>query len=306
MNLREWALPLYTILMELAAGALLILWTIRLVSLPRLGRKKLDRIVRNPLLVILFTIFVAMIGAHFHLSRPYFSFLAILNFRTSWLSREIVFTILFFLTTGYLWYLQWFDRGQPAVKDALGWIALAFGFAATYCMSRIYLLPTQTAWNTPITILSFYVTTLLLGVMTMACLLIMDLKFAEAREPTTVEARNEIIHKALAWFVGLAMAGALAASAISLYQIEHLGNGDETAQMSLQLLLQLYQALIGMRFILIVTGIGALAVCAYLVNRRNRPVTEMMVPVYMACLLVMVGEIIGRFLLYATHVRVGI
>jgi anaerobic dimethyl sulfoxide reductase subunit C (anchor subunit) len=247
-----------------------------------------------------------MIGAHFHLSRPYFSFLAILNFRTSWLSREIVFTILFFLTTGYLWYLQWFDRGSPPLKDALGWIALAFGFAATYCMSSIYLLPTQTAWNTPITILSFYVTTLLLGVMTTACLLIMDLKFAEAREPATVEARNTIIHKALVWFVGLTIVGLLGAVAISLYQIAHLSAGDETAQISLQLLLQVYQALIGMRFILVITGIGTLAICAYLLNRRNRPATEMMVPVYLACLLVMVGEIIGRFLLYATHVRVGI
>jgi DMSO reductase anchor subunit len=74
----------------------------------------------------------------------------------------------------------------------------------------------------------------------------------------------------------------------------------------LQLLLQLYRALIGMRFLLIIAGIGVLAACAYLVNRRSRPATEMMVPVYMACLLVMVGEIIGRFLLYATHVRVGV
>lgn len=306
MNLREWALPLYTILMEVAVGALLILWIIRLVSLPTLRREKLDRIVRNPLLVILFTIFVAMIGAHFHLSRPYFSFLAILNFRNSWLSREIVFTILFFLTAGYLWYLQWFDRGRPAVKDGLGWVALGFGFAATYCMSHIYLLPTQTAWNTPLTILSFYVTTLLLGVMTMACLLIMDLKFAEAREPETVEARKTIIQKALTWFVTLAVVGLIGAIAISIYQVEHLQAGDETAQMSLQLLLQIYRVLFGMRFILIVTGITALAACSYLIVQRHRPATEMMVPVYMACLLVMVGEIIGRFLLYAAHVRIGV
>ncbi len=306
MNLREWALPVYTILMEVATGALLILWTIRLLSQARLGREKLDRIARNPLLVILFTIGVAMIGAHFHLSRPYLSFLAILNFGSSWLSREIVFTILFFLTTGYLWYLQWFEKGSPAMKDALGWIALLLGFAATYCMSSIYLLPTQTAWNTPITILSFYVTTLLLGVMTMACLLIMDMKFAEVREPATVEARDVIIHKALAWFVALAIVGVVAAAALSLYQIQYLRNGDETAQLSLELLLGLYRPLIGMRFTLIILGVITLAVCAYLINRRNRSATEMMVPIYLACLLVMIGEIIGRFLLYATHVRVGI
>jgi len=306
MNLREWALPVYTILMELATGALLMLWTIRALSRSKLRREEMDRIIRNPLLVILFTVVVAMIGAHFHLSRPYLSILAALNFRSSWLSREIVFTVLFFLSTGYLWYLQWFVTGRPVLKDAFGWIALMFGFAATYCMSWIYLLPTQTAWNTPFTILSFYVSTLLLGVMTMACLLIMDMKFAEVREPATVQARNAIVHSALVWFVGLAIVSVIAATTINLYQIQYLRSGDETAQMSLQLLLELYRALFGIRFVLMLAGIGTLAISAYLIVRRNKPATEMMIPVYVSCLLVLIGEIIGRFLLYATHVRVGI
>jgi DMSO reductase anchor subunit len=33
---------------------------------------------------------------------------------------------------------------------------------------------------------------------------------------------------------------------------------------------------------------------------------SLMSPVYLSCLLIMVGEIIGRFLFYATHVRVGL
>jgi len=33
MNVREWALPIYTILMQLAAGSLLFLWILRAVKL---------------------------------------------------------------------------------------------------------------------------------------------------------------------------------------------------------------------------------------------------------------------------------
>jgi DMSO reductase anchor subunit len=33
---------------------------------------------------------------------------------------------------------------------------------------------------------------------------------------------------------------------------------------------------------------------------------SLLLPVYLSCLLILVGEIIGRFLFYATHIRVGI
>ena len=100
MNVREWALPIYTILMQLAIGSLLILWIIRWLASPKFSPGEMDRIIRNPILVIFFTVTTAMTGSQFHLSKPFHSFYAVLNFKTSWLSREIVFTILFFLALG--------------------------------------------------------------------------------------------------------------------------------------------------------------------------------------------------------------
>ena len=40
MNLREWALPVYTILMQLAVGALFSLWVIRALSSAKYGERK--------------------------------------------------------------------------------------------------------------------------------------------------------------------------------------------------------------------------------------------------------------------------
>jgi hypothetical protein len=40
--------------------------------------------------------------------------------------------------------------------------------------------------------------------------------------------------------------------------------------------------------------------------KKSKALTELVTPVYLACLLAMVAEILGRFLFYATHVRLGV
>ena len=85
MNVREWALPVYTVLMQLSVGALFTLWMIRSRGLKHHADDVIDRIFRKPVLVVFLTIALAMIGSHYHLSRPYLSFLAVLNFGSSWL-----------------------------------------------------------------------------------------------------------------------------------------------------------------------------------------------------------------------------
>jgi DMSO reductase anchor subunit len=49
-----------------------------------------------------------------------------------------------------------------------------------------------------------------------------------------------------------------------------------------------------------------LALAIYLHTREQKPVRDLLLPTYITCLLVMVGEILGRFLFYAIHVRTGI
>jgi DMSO reductase anchor subunit len=178
MNLREWALPVYTILMQLAIGALFSLWVIRTLSDSKYGKEKMDQITTVPVLIIFSTIVLAMIGSHFHLSKPFLSFLAIRNFRYSWLSREIVFTIFVFIFTGLLLFMLRFGKGYHRLKLGLGWGAILAGFATVYCMASIYLLPTQIAWNSFATIISYYAVMLLLGTTSLIVILLMDLRFS--------------------------------------------------------------------------------------------------------------------------------
>jgi anaerobic dimethyl sulfoxide reductase subunit C (anchor subunit) len=306
MNIREWTLPVYTILTQLAAGALLVLWVIRTLGNSKYGRGEVDWIIRIPILIILITVIAGITGAHFHLSRPYLSFLALRNFHTSWLSRELVFNLFFIFAVGCLCTLLWFGNGHNKLITVLGWVAILFGFATDYCMSRVYLLPSQPAWNSPLTSVSFLETTLLLGVMTVPVLLIMDLKFSKSQQQENQSIRPRIIQGSFDWLAVIAVVMVIVIAVLNYFQISSLRAGNESAQTSLGLLLELYQPLLVIRYALLFVGVGWLGSAVVLSHSRREAAEELVVPVFIACLLVMIAEILGRFLFFAIHVRIGI
>ncbi|MGE5461935.1 MAG: dimethyl sulfoxide reductase anchor subunit family protein [Syntrophothermus sp.] len=306
MNVREWALPVYTILMQLAVGSLLVLWLIRRLAASRFSPQQIDYIVRNPIMVIAFTAAVAMIGAHFHLSRPFHSYLAVLNFKSSWLSREIVFSVLFFLTNTGLLYLTFFKTHLRSLITVLGWLAILFGTVLVYCMARIYLIPTQVAWNSTTVILSFYITTLMLGCMAIACLMVLDLKFAEITRSENVQLRIDVIRYSFSSLTLLTIFLVAFSIAVLYTQMYLLAQGGLIARTSLDLLLDLYLPLFVIRIVFLLFATGLLMIAVYRIRRLRLSPQGLFMPVYISCLLIMVGEIIGRFLFYATHIRVGI
>lgn len=306
MNVREWALPVYTILMQLAVGAFAILWLIRLLTKSKFSAQEIDRIISNPMLVIAFTSVVAMGGAHFHLSKPFHSYLAVLNFKSSWLSREIVFSVLFFLTTMSVLYLTYFQTHRRKLITGLGWLAILLGTILIYCMARIYMIPTQASWNSPTVIVSFYTTTLLLGIMAIACLMVLDLKFSEIKKASDVELRAQVIHYSLGGLTALTVALVALSFAIIYIQIRLLAQGDLIARTSLSLLLDIYLPLFLLRLTFLIYASVSLTHATIRMYRLKSPPQNLMTPVYLSCLLIIIGEIIGRFLFYAMHIRVGL
>jgi anaerobic dimethyl sulfoxide reductase subunit C len=306
MNVREWALPVYTILMQLATGALLALWILRWLASSKFSQSEMDRIIRNPILVILFTIIVAMGGSHFHLSKPFYSFYAVRNFHTSWLSREIVFTLIFFLTLVLLWTLSRYMKDYRKLITALGWAAISLGFVMVYSMARIYMLPTQVAWNSSSVIVSFFATSCLLGTMTIACLLVLDLKFVEIQKADDVEIRVQVIKYSMFWLALTAVIAAVISMAVTVYQLYMLGIGDAIAQTSLKLLFEFYTPLLVLRLISLIIAPCWMCYAVFRMQKAGSSPRGLTIPIYMSCLLILIGEIIGRFLFYATHIRIGI
>jgi DMSO reductase anchor subunit len=70
--------------------------------------------------------------------------------------------------------------------------------------------------------------------------------------------------------------------------------------------LHLYPWLFGLRFFVMVAGFIVFAFAFLWSIRRQKVFSSLLVPIYVTFLLVMVGEILGRFLFYASHVRLGL
>ncbi|MBN8579164.1 MAG: dimethyl sulfoxide reductase anchor subunit [Anaerolineae bacterium] len=306
MNVREWALPVYTILMQLAVGAFAILWLIRYLAGSKFSAQEIDHIISNPILVIAITAVVAMGGAHFHLSKPFHSFLAVLNFKSSWLSREIVFSVLFFIATISVLYLTYFQTHRRRLISILGWMAIIFGFILIYCMARIYLIPTQVAWNSTTVIFSFYTTALMLGGMAISTLMVLDLKFAEIQKADDVDLLAQVIRYSYGGLTALTVVLVALSLTIIYVQIHLLTQGDLIARTSLSLLIDIYLPLFLLRLIFLIYASTSLIYAVIRMYRLKSPPQNLMMPVYLSCLLILVGEIIGRFLFYATHIRVGL
>jgi anaerobic dimethyl sulfoxide reductase subunit C (anchor subunit) len=295
------------VLIQLAAGALLIFWVIRARFYASYESSELDRVSRVPVTILFLTVSLAIVGAHFHLSRPLFSVFAVRNFGRSWLSREIVFTVCFFLTMAALAGMQWFVPGRQRLKTWLGWLAILFGLATIYCMARIYMLPTQIFWNSSTEVFANYGTAFILGSVVLSAILLMDLNFAYEQDPENSRIHERDIARALGTLCLISALALILTLLVEISQITSLCvDCDESAKTSLELLFDLYQPLFVIRLALSILGVGWLIIHVARIAKNGDSPRHLIGPAYLASSMVLVGEVLGRFLFYAMHVRIGI
>lgn len=306
MNIREWTLPAYTILTQLSVGALLVIWVIRALNINEFGSEKTDQAIKIPVLILFSTAIFAIIFAHFHLSRPYLSFLALRNIGSSWLSRELLANLIYVIFLGLLLASLWSIKARNNTITFLGWLAILCGFITEFCMSRIYLLPSQPAWDSLLTPISFLMTTFLLGVLTVPLLFTMDLIFKKAQGQESAVINSQLIDRSLGKLAILAVTLCILMVTIVSLQIALLFSGNAAAQTSLDLLLNIYQPLLIIRLVFLFIGAGWLSFVAARHHHIKLAAESLILQAFITCLLVLVAEILGRFLFFAIHVRVGI
>ncbi|MBN2550633.1 MAG: dimethyl sulfoxide reductase anchor subunit [Anaerolineales bacterium] len=120
-------------------------------------------LVEDLLLCIVLITAVGVIASLFHLGTPVEAWRSLANLRTSWLSREILFTMLFGAAGVICAGLYQFNIVNAALRSLAVWGAAILGVLMVYSMGRVYLLHTVDAWNSPATLLSFFAAALLLG-----------------------------------------------------------------------------------------------------------------------------------------------
>jgi anaerobic dimethyl sulfoxide reductase subunit C (anchor subunit) len=167
MTTQDWPVVLFQISFQGGVGAFLVLGVMHTLSH---FRHEYEREYTRIALVGFGTVFalvgIGLILSWFHVTQMLRVFTSAQNLGSSWMAREVVFSVAFLgmvaVTIGLLLI--------PQVPHSfrLGWGILTglVGLMAVTSMGMIYMLNTRPAWNTPSTMMTFLTTTALLGLLT--------------------------------------------------------------------------------------------------------------------------------------------
>ncbi len=307
MELREWALILFTILAQMSVGSFVVLGIMHFFVQRNAGAQEADRMTDRALMAIGPVLVLGLTASIFHLGSPLNAPRAVSNLATSWLSREIMFGVLF-AALGFLFaILQWRKIGSITHRTVLGWVTALVGLALVFSMARVYMLETQPAWNTISTPVLFFVTTFLLGSLAIGTALVANFMYLKNKEPGCAETQCNLLGGTMRW---------IAIASIVLLGIElitiPLQTGSLTssavpqAVASVAMYMNQFGVLFALRLILVFLGAGVFALFVYrnaLTTGREQVIGYL---VFGAFALVLVAELIGRYLFYATQVKIGI
>jgi anaerobic dimethyl sulfoxide reductase subunit C len=273
----EWPLLLFTLLSQAAVGLYLAVVIVReLRARTEAGAAGAVHETRIPSLVTGGLMAVAVVLSLMHLGTPSGAYRALLNLGNSWLSREILMSILF----GGLWLLAFVLELRGVGGLWLGRLAALAGAVLVWVMARLYMASVIPAWMSAYTLVAFAATTLVLGGLLM---------LAIRPRPEGVSPVGPV----------LVLAGvAVQLIGFPVY-VAGLGRGVDAARESLALLMDVWQPALWANLGLV----AATAVVAAVIWQRKRVSPAM---AYGVLLLGVAGEALARVLFYAMGVPIGI
>jgi anaerobic dimethyl sulfoxide reductase subunit C (anchor subunit) len=305
MNIREWALILFTLLAQMSVGAFIGLGVIYFFVKRKAGEEQADRFSDRALLAIWPVMGLGLLASLLHLGNPLNAYRAVTNLDTSWLSREILFGLLFAALGFAFAILQWRKIGSPALRNSLAVIAAIFGALLVLSMAMVYMLPTMPSWNTVVTPLSFFTTTLMLGALALGTAFAVNYAYIRKKDPGCEEAQCSLLRGTMRWIaiVTVVLVGVQLVM-MPLYVASLAASGTTAALASANLLIGKFGLASALRLILVFVGAAVFGVFLY--QKALSPGQEKIMAnyAYGAFVLVFVAEILGRFLFYATHVQI--
>ncbi len=303
---KDWALIAFTILAQMAVGSFVVLGVVHFFAARKSGLEQADRLSDRALLAIGPVLVLGIVASFFHLGTPMNAWRAVANVGSSWLSREILFNVLFAVVGGLFALMQWRKLGSIAVRRGLAWLAAAIGLALVFSMSQVYALRTVPTWDNAATIVTFLTTTFLLGSLAMGAAFVANYVYVQRKNLGCADVQCGLLRDSLRWITIAAVVLLGVEFVVVPVYVAYLAAGSETARESAALFSNQYGVIFFLRLALVFLGAGVLSVFVYrnaLSTGRERIMGNM---AYLAFVLVLVAEVLGRFLFYAAYARVGL
>lgn len=306
MNAHDWALIAFTILVQMSVGSMWVLLIARLYANRKYGVEAADRLSDRALLALVVVVVLAFAASLFHLGDPFNAYRAVINVGTSWLSREILFGVTFALLAVVYALMQWRKIGSIGLRNVIAWLAALVGLVLVYCMARVYMVQSQPAWNSWATMVSFFTTAFLLGALAMGVAFVANYSYMQTKQPGCADEQCILMRETLRW-VALAALILLGVELVVLpIYLVALASGSATGLASVKLMAGSYGWMLALRVLLVFLGAGVFGLFLYqntMSVGKEKAVQSM---AYLAFLVVLAAEVLGRVLFYVSHVRLGI
>ncbi len=215
------------------------------------------------------------------LGQPFSSYNAILNVGSSWLSREILFAGGFaVIAVAYAAALK-FEFMNENMKNALLWVGSLLGLVAVFVMARVYTFSIVPAWNSPNVYVDFLAAAVTMGGVLFWAFSTKELAEASGKILALTILAVAIIQVSVAvpYLVGLALESGT--SAVTAAILSNMG------------------IVLFFRWLLVLVGAGALMLPS-VVARKSTAI------VYGAAVVLIVGQVLGRYVFYASGIIPGI
>lgn len=287
----EWQLVFFTILTQMAVGTF-TLWGVTAMALPTTNLF-LDGLYTYTLLImVLASLALGTLSAGLHLGSPSHAVFSISNLRSSWLSREALLGGSFGLI-GLVLLIRRLRGFSYSILDGFFILAgVICGLALVFGISRLYMLRTVPAWNNLGTPITFFTTSLQLGIVATA---VVSVRLAVSNH---VDVSSEFFSRLLTLSILLTLLFGAFQLGISFFVSLYLINRGGAAAESVRLLWTKLRTLLIYRFATLLLGAGILTLSLAI---QLSPVS-----LFLAFGLILTSEVFGRFLFYWYYRREGI
>ena len=307
MAVTEMPLAIFTFLMQLSIGAFIATEVVRAVGAKQSGSDKTAATLNKVIYAAFVLAIAGLLASFFHLKVPMHAPYALMNFASSWMTREIWFAVAFIVLMFVYCIVLLRKVGSGGVRLGIAVITAIVGLTLVFCMANAYMNPTHPAWDMPSTILTFYATTFLVGP-SFAAAAISLLAAADAKKASgNGELLGSLQSSALVFSAAAGMVAlALTSIATTVGVCDLSSSGDYAALASVACLVGEYDALFIARMVLAFAGVLCAGIALYvnLKKASTQPYADTWAIV--ACVLLIVAELIGRNLFYAAAVQIGI
>jgi anaerobic dimethyl sulfoxide reductase subunit C (anchor subunit) len=306
MRIQDFALITFTILMQLSVGAFVVLAFARLYATRKANVNEANRLSDRALYWIVPIVILGLLASLLHLGNPLGAYRAVNNFGTSWLSREITFSVAFTLLAFLYTLLQWRKILSVGLRNVLAWITALVGLGLVYVMGNVYLLDAQPAWNTWVTLVTFFLTTFLLGTLAVGAVFVTTYASVKRREPEHAKTQFGLVRDIVRWIAVVAVILLGIQLVILPLYVASLSSGSAAAAATATLLVGPFGWALILRVALVFLGAGVVGMFLYQNAQSAGKENVLGNLAYTSFILVLAAEVIGRYLFYATHVRLGI